>query len=379
MLESFFERSFDPDLGWDNRSGPSRLEIGTWTERKDETQIDPKTEEEGISVFGDSFTYCSEVDGDETWPHYLSRLTGQRVMNYGVIGYGPDQAYLKFRREMARRPMRIAFLGMNVENIGRILNAYRGFYCCAGAFDQGFTKPRFIPEGDGLRLIPNPIRTLDEFEKYHNEESLKEIQHERFSYKPLFQSPYIYTFYHSLPQLIQKTKRQIGVLLDRSKKRTYPYHDLYRDEEAMSILKILSTWFYNPSSAPDDSAMNGWFGHSFLEGRVDHSVEGEPVSYPERRIFIFFYGKWEFERFQLTGEFGNEPFVQFLKDRNWPYVDTQESLIRYLTENGWDELNSLYGSGGHHSPLANRIIADQMAEYLKIGKIDEAAHTGFLS
>jgi hypothetical protein len=368
VLDSFFRRSFDPDLGWDNRPGPDRPEIGPRTERRDETQTGLGPPEEGIAAFGDSFTFCSEVEDDETWPHYLSGLTGMRVANFGVIGYGTDQAYLKFRRETARRPVRIALLGINVENIGRIVNTYRGFYCCAGVFNQGFTKPRFVPAGTGLKLVLNPIRTREEFDRYMNEESLKTIPHERYSYKPLFQSPYIYAFYHSLPQLAEKTRRQIGILLDGTRKRTYPYHDLYRDEEAMAILKTLAAWFYNPAEAPDDGTVNGWFGHPFLE-RAGEGGSPTAVSsgYPERRAAVIFYGRWEFERFRLTGGYGNEPFVQFLKDRGWPFVDTKAALSSYLDENGWDQLDALFGPEGHHSPLANRIVAEQIARFLNSG------------
>lgn len=364
ILQSFYEKSFDPVLGWDNRPGPDRPEIGPLTERKDDGQKGTGLPEEGIAVFGDSFTFCSEVKDDETWPHYLSELTGRPVTNFGVIGYGPDQAYLKYRKVISRRRYPTVILGMNVENIGRLLNRYRGFYCCAGEFDPGFTKPRFVPEGGGLVFVPNPIRTREEFSLYLNEEGLKQISHERFPYTPLFQFPYLTAFYQALPQLNLKFRRQIGILLDRKKKRTYPYHELYNDPEAMAILEGISTWFFNPGTEPDDSTVRNWIGDSYPLGESVSDSHARPADAAEHRVFAVFYGLWEFEQYQLTGRFGNEPLLHFLKGRGWPVLDTKLPLLQVLNEKGWDRLGTFFGEGGHHSPEANRLIAGYVNKFL---------------
>lgn len=48
-----------------------------------------------ILAVGDSFTYGDEVRDEETWPAQLQRLTGRRVFNGGVTGYGFDQTILR--------------------------------------------------------------------------------------------------------------------------------------------------------------------------------------------------------------------------------------------------------------------------------------------
>jgi lysophospholipase L1-like esterase len=48
-----------------------------------------------ILAVGDSYTYGEEVTDAETWPAHLQRLTGQRVLNAGVAGYGFDQIVLR--------------------------------------------------------------------------------------------------------------------------------------------------------------------------------------------------------------------------------------------------------------------------------------------
>src|SRR5580658_4271220 len=48
-----------------------------------------------ILAVGDSYTFGEDVSDSETWPAYLQRLTGQRVLNGGVSGYGFDQIVMR--------------------------------------------------------------------------------------------------------------------------------------------------------------------------------------------------------------------------------------------------------------------------------------------
>lgn len=48
-----------------------------------------------ILALGDSYTYGEEVNNGETWPSILEALTGRKVLNAGVAGYGFDQIVLR--------------------------------------------------------------------------------------------------------------------------------------------------------------------------------------------------------------------------------------------------------------------------------------------
>ncbi|MDI1265551.1 MAG: GDSL-type esterase/lipase family protein [bacterium] len=48
-----------------------------------------------ILAVGDSFTFGAEVADPQTWPAQLQQITGRRVINGGVIGYGFDQIVLR--------------------------------------------------------------------------------------------------------------------------------------------------------------------------------------------------------------------------------------------------------------------------------------------
>jgi lysophospholipase L1-like esterase len=54
-----------------------------------------QTADAPILAVGDSFTFGAEVNDGQTWPAQLKLLTGRRVLNGGVSGYGFDQTVLR--------------------------------------------------------------------------------------------------------------------------------------------------------------------------------------------------------------------------------------------------------------------------------------------
>ena len=107
-----------------------------------------------ISLYGDSFVYGSEVANELAWGNGLSGLVDCRVANYGVPGYGPDQALIRFRR-FRDDEANLIVLGIHPVNIYRIVSQFHGFV--SGRYDRYDFKPRFILDEDGaLRMIPIP-------------------------------------------------------------------------------------------------------------------------------------------------------------------------------------------------------------------------------
>jgi hypothetical protein len=52
--------------------------------------------------FGDSFTFGVGVNDDETLPNAFSILSGMRVLNFGVAGYGPHQMLRLLERDVPK-------------------------------------------------------------------------------------------------------------------------------------------------------------------------------------------------------------------------------------------------------------------------------------
>ncbi len=150
------EEVHDALLGWDY---PPRLKTRSITTDANGARRSPlfAGAEPAVAAYGDSFTAGDEVEDDETWAYFLSQRLGARVANYGVGGYGTDQALLKFKVKHADRPAPPSVvLGIYQENINRIFNRYRPYYHPRTGIPLGF-KPRFALEDGALRLIANPM------------------------------------------------------------------------------------------------------------------------------------------------------------------------------------------------------------------------------
>jgi hypothetical protein len=111
---------FDPVLGWAPREayeseGYHALDHGV---RRNFDENEVRTG--GVLAVGDVFTEGgTEVADNETWPAHLERMTGEPVLNAGVVGYAADQILL--RAEQLLPPLRPTTLvvGLFEETIAR--------------------------------------------------------------------------------------------------------------------------------------------------------------------------------------------------------------------------------------------------------------------
>ena len=149
-----FQARFNPLLGW-----PSERTYGIGDYDRSGSRVvpafpDPDRQPACVSLYGDSFTWGEEVDNEHAWGNLLSKLLACRVANYGVGGYGTDQAYLRFHHNV-RDHAPIALLVHLSENITRNVGQFRNL---AVPVPQFLLKPRFILDGQGqLELIPMPV------------------------------------------------------------------------------------------------------------------------------------------------------------------------------------------------------------------------------
>lgn len=171
-LKNFLERKKgehtgqDPVLGWVNVSETNSAGM---RDSREYEAIPPR----GIirlSAFGDSFTFGSDVDLDDTWAKQLTVIDSSiEVLNYGSGAYGLDQAYLRYLKVGTEYNPHIVFIGYMSENIARNVNVFRAFYT-HGYRNVIFTKPRFKVRGEKLVLLNNPLSTFEDYEHFlHND------------------------------------------------------------------------------------------------------------------------------------------------------------------------------------------------------------------
>jgi hypothetical protein len=109
-----------------------------------------------VAAFGDSFAFANEVRNQDAWAIQAERMEPRvEVLNYGVGGYGSDQALLLYRNRSQDLAPQVVVLGFPEVDLPRNVNRYARFI---HSYSPPLFKPRFEldPRGE-LRLIPNPF------------------------------------------------------------------------------------------------------------------------------------------------------------------------------------------------------------------------------
>jgi hypothetical protein len=160
-LGKFFRTSFDPVLGWVRKPGSQGVEKGKNGDIRfhidahgSRAKVLPHVPET-VSVFGDSYAFCRQVEDEETWESWLSLLVGLGVGNYGVGNYGADQALLRYEGMVLPDSVRVAVLAFVPETICRIQSRWKHYLEFGNTFAF---KPRYeLDDTNGLRLAPCPV------------------------------------------------------------------------------------------------------------------------------------------------------------------------------------------------------------------------------
>jgi hypothetical protein len=145
--------AYDPTLGWAPIPGSSGPMLGkpfsfTAEGTREQNRDRPPATGPLILAICDSMTEGFAVANDETWPAHLERLTGRRVLNAGVRGYGLDQIVLRAERlvpEVKPSTVVLAFIADDILRTALSVRDAKG-------------KPYFVPDGEGLALRNVPVQ-----------------------------------------------------------------------------------------------------------------------------------------------------------------------------------------------------------------------------
>jgi hypothetical protein len=158
----------DPLLGW--VVGPGRTSAdglyvssreGIRSARPDIAYADDRVPNV-LAAVGDSYTFGLEVRFEQSWTAQLEILLGPefRLLNFGVDGYGVDQAFLRYQRDV--RPWRPALVlfGFIEHDLTRSMVVYP--FVSFPEWGFPFSKPRFTLNGGGLDLLNAPLLGPDD-------------------------------------------------------------------------------------------------------------------------------------------------------------------------------------------------------------------------
>jgi len=158
----------DPVLGWRYRPGHRDPENqinsqGVRSGREYSTVPEPGVIR--VAAFGDSFVYSNEVANDDTWSARMEALSPRmEVLNYGVGGYGTDQAFLRYLNEGSRLSTDVVIIGFAPDDLRRVVNVYRRFISNR---EFPLVKPRFVLTSDGdLVLLQSPLQRVSDYDTY---------------------------------------------------------------------------------------------------------------------------------------------------------------------------------------------------------------------
>jgi hypothetical protein len=162
--------SFDPTLGWVNTPGARRTWGGVrYRNNRDGLRADREysaTPTPGVrrfAAYGDSFTYCQEVELANCWTEELGKLLPEsETLNLGVPSYAIDQAWLRYERDGNTWHPCAVLIGHMVENVNRMVNRFRPFYNAATGLP--LAKPRYLVEDGRPVLLPNPAQRPQQLE-----------------------------------------------------------------------------------------------------------------------------------------------------------------------------------------------------------------------
>jgi hypothetical protein len=310
---------FDPVTGWTilpngAARGAYANEAGFRADR--EYSPNPPKGMIRISAYGDSFTHCDDVGNHETWQHYLEqKVNGVEALNFGVDGYGPDQALLRYRQFRTRYKSDVVLIGVLTENINRVVNVFRPFYFSETGLP--LTKPRFVLTDSGMQLVENPIRTREEYRKL--------LESPQKFWASFAQQDFWYR-HRTIrwPLGLLATMKILHKSADREREQ------LYKDPQAVKLLFEILRQFH-------------------AEVRAEKA----------RPIIAIFSGRQM--HYSRGGRHPHQPLLDLLDAHGLEYLDLAQAF-----ENDWRSVAEGHRTPLHHTPRENELIAQFIIAKLSV-------------
>lgn len=333
IQEDIDHTGFSATLGWTikpNTSAAQGAYVSNSARMRSarEYSLSPPVDKVRLATFGDSYTFGVEVRNDQTWQEQLVGLDDRfEILNFGVGGHGLDQAYLRYLHEGIPYSPDIVIAGFMTENINRAINVYRPYYLEQTGIP--LTKPRFLLDGEGIRLIENPHRRLADYRQLLERPGsiLPALGEHDFYYHARYAE-------HPIDFLRSVRLGKI-VIYDLLINKTYTRKGHYSEgSEAYRLTLKLFEAFHR------SALQNG--------------------SLPILLIYPHFSDVVDVKT-QRAKKY--QPLLTWLKTNGYLHLDIMDSIELFEASN---PVNDFYTrTRGHYSPAGNRFVANQVLEWLR--------------
>jgi len=330
-------KMFHPVLGWDYppeaeyRDGQGiNYHHGPRGERRSCTAF----ETDLIATYGDSFIYCSDEEDCSSWQTFLARQIRCNVLNFGVGGYGTDQAYLKYELNAAGVWTPVVILGILPDNINRVVNVFRTFYAPSGFL--ALTKPRYVNNDGTFRLLPNPLGSAQEAAQFEDPQFVKRLGENDYWYRkdmtlPRLGFPYTLSLALWRGTLLEHLLFQLNLPGTRFAEHFYP-GNLFEEPEPLAIMNHIVDLFVHKAAQRNSRPVILILAHKELVR--------ETMTHRVSRV---------------------ENLVKYLREKNYPFLDLIQTLADMKPTE--DQLDKWYKE--HATPEGNKMTAGLIASYLK--------------
>lgn len=276
-----------------------------------------------VAAFGDSFVYGNEVGNADCWSTVLEELEPRlEVLNYGVGGYGADQAYLRFLTEGDRLSPQVVVLGFAPVDLRRLVNVYRRFISNR---ELPLVKPRYVLTGNGgLELLPSPVRSAADYLPLLDQPDLvREFGRHDAWYEPAVHESVLYD--------LSATVRLATALWIRVRRR-------FLD--------------------PDRLVQDGVFNRASTAFRIQIALFAQFVAQARARgavpLVVIFPDVESVRRSRAGRPPVFTPLLDELRTRRITYLDLTQA---FLAAPSTTPLEDWFMPGGHYSPRGNRLVA----------------------
>lgn len=358
--------AFDEELGWERQPNENKTRDNTHiliNNDRLKDQVKYSTDEYGsrvcpaerrngsisIATYGDSFGWGGNVDDDETFQAYLSNQLRVHVSNYGVGGYGLGQAILRMKRRFENDPADYIVLAHVSSSYPRAVSLWTHYIEFGRTWN---VKPRYTLQEDELYVTPLLVSKKEEVA---NMDSHSDFLHSNdYNYQNWFREKTLYRPYslRLAEDLVNLPFTVAGALeyIDNSYGIPSPlnFEKWYFESKEKRL-------DYTRQVVQQNEELLTMMLNEFEQFAERHGVT--PIYLP---LSDYKSAMYEYEKGPI-----DEPLLNNIKsDSSITVVDVRRRLIDAV-----DDIDELY-AGGHHSPKANRMIAEELADEIATNGVE---------